>query len=199
MASSTTPIAGSLSREGSTAWPLLTEAILLVLAICALLPRFALLAAQETGRDGRFAEATITVRELPDPVLPKLCATFGSSAETLVRDRLCGQTDAIPGRRASIAFRLHLPTQASARDRHFSRHYAMRRRAADLRQQLREGQDDVLSASDAIAATEGEIQPFIKRYSIDAADEEGPLPLSCVNERVEAALAEPPARPGSDP
>ena len=201
MASSTTPIAGSLSREGSTAWSLLTEAVLLVLAIGALLPRFALLAAQETGRDGRFAEATITVRELPDPVLPKLCATFGSSAETLVRERLCGQTDAsplsggidrIPPALASASARARQAFVAPLQD--------VQARLAGLRQQLYEGQDNVLVLGDAIASTEAEIRPFIKRYSIDAAngEGEGPLPLSCAYHRVEAAVAEASARPGAD-
>src|ERR1700676_5168320 len=79
LALSTTPIAGSLSRVGSTAWPLRSEGILRLVAIGALLRRFALLAAQETGRQRRFAEATVTVRSLPDPALPKLCANLGSS------------------------------------------------------------------------------------------------------------------------
>jgi hypothetical protein len=54
---------------------LLIEGILVLVAIGALLPRFAVLAAQETGRQGRFADAIVTVRGLPDPVLPKLCAS----------------------------------------------------------------------------------------------------------------------------
>ena len=96
MALSTTPIAGSLSRTGSAAWPLLFEGILVLVAIGALLPRFEALAVQETGRQGRFAEAIVIVRGLPDPVLPKLCASLGSSADVMVRDRLCGRTGAIP-------------------------------------------------------------------------------------------------------
>jgi hypothetical protein len=43
-------------------------------AIGALLPRFALLAAQETGRDGRFAEAVITVRDLPGATMEAGCS-----------------------------------------------------------------------------------------------------------------------------
>jgi len=96
LALSTTPIAGSLSRAGSAAWPLLFEGILVLVAIGALLPRFEALAVQETGRQGRFAEGIVTVRGLPDPVLPKLCASLGSSADAIVGDRLCGRTGAIP-------------------------------------------------------------------------------------------------------
>ncbi len=92
LALSTTPIAGSLSRGVSIAWTPLTEAILVVLVIVALVPRFAALGIQENGRDGRFAEAIISVRGLPDPVLPSLCASHGALAEAVVRARLCGST-----------------------------------------------------------------------------------------------------------
>jgi cell division protein FtsW (lipid II flippase) len=198
LAYSTTPVAGSLSREVSTAWSMLTEAVLLVVVIGALLPRFALLAVQEAGRDGRFAEAIITVRGLPDPVLPTLCASLGSYAEPIVRERLCGQTDAI--RRSDGIDRIP-PALASASVHATKAFLAPLREAqarlADLRRQLREGQDNVLVLDDAIASTEAEIQPFIKRYSIATADGDGPLPLSCAYAHVEAALAEAAARPGT--
>jgi cell division protein FtsW (lipid II flippase) len=198
LAFSTTPIAGSLSREGSTALPFLAEAVLLIVAIGALLPRFALLAAQETGRDGRFAEAIITVRGLPAPVLPNLCASLGSYAEAIVRERLCGQTDAIP-RSEGIERMPFALASASARARQafIAPLQDAQARLADLRQQLREGQDDVLVLADAIESAEAEIHPFIKRYGIDTANGEGPLPLICAYERVEAALAEGPVRPGT--
>ena len=198
LALSITPIAGSLSREGGNAWPLLAEAVLLIVAIAALLPRFALLAAQETGRDGRFAEAVITVRGLPDPVLPKLCASLGSDAEAVVRDRLCGRTDAI--RRSDGIDRIPPAlTSASvlARQAFLAPLQDAQARLADLRRQLREGQDDVLVLGDAIESIEAEIQPFIKRYWIDTANGEGPFPLSCAYEGVEVALAEDAARPGA--
>ena len=197
MSSSTTPIAGSLLREGSSALPLLAEVVLLIVAIGALLPRFALLAAQETGRDGRFAEDVIAVRGLPDPVLPKLCASLGSYAEASVRDHLCGKTDASP---RSESFDRIPPALASASVQATKAFLAplqdAQTRLADLRRQLREGQDNVLALDDAIESTESEIQPFIKRYSIASASGEGPLPLSCAYERVEAALSGSPARPG---
>jgi cell division protein FtsW (lipid II flippase) len=199
--SGTTPIAGTLLREGSGAWSWLTEAVLLVVAIGALLPRFSLLAAHETGRDGRFAEDVITVRGLPDPVLPKLCAGLGADAEAMVRDHLCGQTDAT-GRSGSVD-RIP-PALANASVQATKAFLAplqeAQTRLADLRRQLREGQDNLLVLDDAIESTEAEIQPFIKRYSIARANEEGPLPLSCAYERVEAALAEAraPAGTGSE-
>ena len=154
---------------------MLTEAVLLIVAIGALLPRFALLAAQETGRDGRFAEAIITVRGLPDPVLPKLCATFGSYAEPIVRDRLCGQTDATPPSHGIDRIPPALTSaSALARQAFLAPLQDAQARLADFRQQLREGQDNVLVLGDAIESTEAEIQPFIKRYWIDAANGEGP-------------------------
>jgi hypothetical protein len=198
LAESITPIAGSLSREGSSAWPFLAEGVLLIVAIGALLPRFALLAAQDTGREGRFAEAIIAVRGLPDAVLPKLCASVGAYAEDVVRDRLCRQTDASPPRDGID----HIPpalTSAGiqARQAFLAPLQDAQSRLADLRQQLREGQDDMLVVGDAIESIEAEIQPFIKRYWIDTANGEGPLPLSCAYEGVAAALAEAPARPGA--
>ena len=196
---STTPIAGSLSPEGSTAWPLLAEAILLLVAIGALLPRFALLAAQATGRDGRFAEAIIAVRGLPDPVLPQLCASVGSYAEPIVRDRLCGQAEATPQGHGIDRIPPGLTRAGGlARQAFLAPLQDAQARLADLRRQLREGQDDVLVLGDAIESTEAEIQPFIKRYWIDTGNGEGPLPLSCAYEGVDAAFAEGPARPGAN-
>jgi cell division protein FtsW (lipid II flippase) len=198
LAYSTTPIAGSLPREGGTAWPLLTEAVLLIVAVGALLPQFALLAAQQAGRDGRFAEAIITVRSLPDPVLPELCASIASYAEAIVRDRLCGLTDAV---RRGVSIDRIPPALTSAnvqaRQAFLAPLQEAQARLADLRRQLREGENNVLVLGNAIESTEAEIQPFINRYRIDAENETGPLPLSCAYERVEAALTEAPARPGT--
>src|SRR4051812_34514716 len=85
----TTPLAGRFQREGSIAWPMLVEASLVVGAIAILFPWFGALAMQETGRDGRFANSGLTVGSLPNPILPKLCASFAADADPLLRDTLC--------------------------------------------------------------------------------------------------------------
>jgi cell division protein FtsW (lipid II flippase) len=195
LALSTTPIAGSLSRVESTAWPLLIEGILVLVAIGALLPRFAVLAAQETGRQGRFAEAIVTVSGLPDPVLPKLCASLGSSAEAIVRDRLCGRARAIPEDERIERVPLALASEiARAKDAFLVPLKDAQAWLADARQQQRQGESPVLDGG--IESAAAEIQTFIKRYSIDSARGEGPRQLTCAFNRVERALVQAAAAPG---
>jgi len=195
LALSTTPIAGSLSRVESTAWPLLIEGILVLVAIGALLPRFAVLAAQETGRQGRFAEAIVTVSGLPDPVLPKLCASLGSSAEAIVHDRLCGRARAIPEDERIERVPLALASEiARAKDAFLVPLKDAQAWLADARQQQRQGESPVLDGG--IESAAAEIQTFIKRYSIDSARGEGPRQLTCAFNRVERALVQAAAAPG---
>ena len=86
---------------------------------------------------------------------------------------------------------------ASWRDRRFSRRCRTRRRASPtFGGNCAKVKTTCSSLGDAIESTEAEIQPFIKRYWIDTADGEGPLPLSCAYEGVEAALAEAVRPPG---
>ncbi|HEX4524717.1 MAG TPA: FtsW/RodA/SpoVE family cell cycle protein [Casimicrobiaceae bacterium] len=77
--SGTTPIAGAFDEASSTVRTVLIEALLVVIAIASLLPCFAVLAAHESGRDGRFAEAIVGVSHLPDPVLPSIAHAAATS------------------------------------------------------------------------------------------------------------------------
>ena len=194
MALSTTPFAGSVTRERSIAWPSLTEAALVVAAIGALLPLFAVLAEQETGRDRRFAEAVVAIGDLPDPVLPGLCATHGSLAEPLVRDRLCGRTaGSLEGASTDRLPPLLARANARARQAFLAPLREAQTRLADLRAQQRDGRGDLLELGDAMTSAETEVQPFLKRYWLDYPGVEGPLPLVCAYGRVEGALARPTA------
>ena len=60
---------------------------------------------------------------------------------------------------------------------------------AELRLQQREGLGDLLVLSNAIEATEAELQPFVNRYVLDGPERTGPMPLECAFEKVEASLA----------
>jgi len=51
---------------------MLIEALLVAGAIAVLLPWFAVLATQDSGRDGRFADAAISMHGSPEPVLPRV-------------------------------------------------------------------------------------------------------------------------------
>ncbi len=190
MALSTTPIAGSLSRGTSIAWTPLTEAILVVMVIVALVPRFAPLAIQENGRDGRFADAIVSVRSLPDPVLPALCATHGALAEPAVRTRLCGSIRATPRERADRMPGIVASANARAQQAFLTPLQDAQARVGALKQQVRDGEGDVLALGDAAQAIDADIQPFIKRFSIDTVNGDGALPLSCAYARVEAAITE---------
>jgi len=192
LALSTTPFAGSLARERSTAWPPLIEASLVVAAIGVLLPFFTTLAEQDTGRDRRFAEPLLAVGGLPEPVLPELCAAYGAMAEPVVRERLCGR--GAGGAASDSIDRLPLPVvraDARARQAFLSPLRDARARLDDLRQRQRQGLGDLLALGDAIESAETELQPFVERYRLDYPGVEGPLPLACAYERVEAALTRP--------
>src|SRR5258708_7035366 len=80
----------------ATRWPSLIESVLSAAAIAALFPLFGLLAANDTGRARRFADAAVAIGGLADRVLPAVCASEGARAEPLVRDRLCPRLELRP-------------------------------------------------------------------------------------------------------
>ena len=166
----------------------------MVAAIGALLPLFAALAEQETGRDRRFAEPVVAIGDLPDPVLPGLCATHGELAEAVLRDRLCGRAAANSSRASTDRLPPVLArANAQARQAFLAPLRDAQARLAELQARQREGRDDLLELGDAMASAETEVQPFLKRYWLDAPGVDGPLPLVCAYARVEGALAHPTA------
>jgi len=179
----------SLPRGNVAAWPLVAETALVVVAVALLLPWFSRVAGDDAGRDRRFAEAIVTVRGLPDPVLPALCASYGASAEPLVRERLCRRIEP-----AATADTSRMPasladTRRRVRTAFLAPRSETQARLADLRLQQREGLGDLLVLSNAIEATEAELQPFVNRYVLDGPEGTGPAPLECAFEKVEASLA----------
>jgi len=182
------PVA-SLAGGGRIAWPHVVEATLVLLALALILPWFERIAADDAGRDRRFAEAVITVRGLPGPTLLSVCQAYGGFAEPLVRERLCRHT----GFAASADF-ARLPAALSDARRRIRTSFLAplnetQGRLAELRLQQREGLGDLLVLSNAIEATEAELKPFIGRYVLDGPDGTGPTPLECAFDKVEAALA----------
>ena len=181
----------SLSRGGLIAWPLVVEAALAIGVVAALLPWFDRVTTDDAGRDRRFADVIVAVRGLPNSVLPLLCASHGGLAEPFVRERLCRRVDFASG---GDVERMPLPL-ADARARTRNAFLAPLRetqtRLAELRLQQREGLGDLLVLSDAIEASDAELQPFVQRYALDGPEGAGPLPLDCAFEIVEGSLARP--------
>ncbi|TMH62536.1 MAG: hypothetical protein E6H55_08005 [Betaproteobacteria bacterium] len=174
----------------ATKWPSLIESLLAVGAIIALLPLFERLAADDTGRDRRFADATVAIAGLPDPVLPAVCASHGARAEPLVRDRLCRRSELRPAGASAEALPFALVAAFAQTGRAFQRPLAdAEERRAELRLQQREGLGDLLALGNAIESIDAEIQPYIERYSLGGADAAAPLPLACAFDTVKAALA----------
>jgi len=171
------------------AWPDVVEVALVIAAVAILFPWFERVATEDAGRDRRFAEGAITVRGLPAPALPSLCSAYGGFAEPFVRERLCRHSHF-----AASADLTKLPaTLADTRRRVRTAFLAPLKetetRLADLRLQQREGLGDLLVLSNAIEATEAELQPFVTRYVLDGPDGTGPTPLECAFEKTEGALA----------
>lgn len=185
----------AIASAGWAAWPLIVEAVLVAVAIGALLPWFDRIATDDAGRDRRFEDASIAVRGLPDPVLPSLCAAYGSLAEAAVRERLCprgsvgsgaADLDRMPAALADARVRIRDAFLAPLRD--------AQTRLADLRLQQREGLGDLLALSNAVEATSAELQPFVDRYMLDGPEGAGPMPLYCAFDEVAGSLAPSPSR-----
>ena len=191
LASVSTPLVTGFPRESSLRWPLLLEAGLVVAAVCALFPGFAILATNDTGRDGRFAEQGLAVRGLPDPVLPELCATYASLAESVVRERLCGRVT-----RYSPAERVeHMPRSLESASVRATQAFlvplqAAAARRAELRQQQQDGRDELLTLGDAIDVAEADVPPFLERYAMSSDSVDGPRPLGCAFDLVQRLLGD---------
>jgi cell division protein FtsW (lipid II flippase) len=196
LASISTPLVSAFPRETSLRWPLLFEAALVAAAVVVVFPWFAVLATNDTGRDGRFAEHGLAVRGLPDHVLPGLCATYASLAESVVGDRLCPRSE-----RSSASERIdQIPrglANANARTTQaflLPLQEALARRT-ELRQQQQEGQGDLLTLGDSIDAAAADVAPFLERYAMSGDAAEGPGPLGCAFESVRSALNDAAAEP----
>src|SRR5438477_13101725 len=173
----------------ATKWPSLIESLLAVGAIIALLPLFERLAADDTGRDRRFADATVAIAGLPDPVLPAMCASHGARAEPLVRDRLCQRSELRPAGASAEALPFALVAAFAQTGRAFQRPLAdAEERRTELRLQQREGLGDLLALGDAIESIDADIQPYVERYALSP-NAAGPLPLACSFTMISAALA----------
>jgi cell division protein FtsW (lipid II flippase) len=185
IASATAP---PLSRRTSVAWPRWVEAALVAAAIGALLPFFDRFAADDLGRDRRFADAAIAVQGLPDPLLPTLCVSYAGAAEPVIRERLCHGNDFHAA--ASIDRMPATLAQAHTRTRNafLVPQKEAQTRLAELRLQQREGLGDLLALGNAVDDAESEIEPFIKRYRLDGPDGVGPEPLACAFDIVDGAL-----------
>ena len=176
------------------------EAVLVVVAVAALLPWFDRVAADDAGRDRRFAEGIVEVRGLPNPVLPLLCASHGGLAEPLVRERLCRRTDSAAAAADLDRMPCRWPMRARAPATRFSRRSRTRKRAArSFACSSAKAWATCSSSSNAIEATDAELQPFVNRYALDGPDGAGPMPLECAFEIVERSLARADTRATSAP
>ena len=172
----------------ATKWPSLIESALAVLAIAALLPQFENLAANDAGRDRRFAETAIAIGGLPERTLPGLCASHGAGAEPVLRDRLCRRSESLRAS-ASPVLPPALVEAYAQTERAFQRPLVdAERRRAELRLQQREGLGDLLVLGDAIESINAETQPYIERYALGGRVM-APLPLTCAFEMVKSAVA----------
>ena len=193
MALSTTPVAGTLSREASRAGPLLIEFALIIAVIAAMLPWFGALRQQQTGNDGRFADAAVVVHGLPASVLPDLCAAYAAQASDAVREHLCGRTasaqrnmplERVPQTLRNAALRTVQAFVSPLRN--------AQARLADLRQ--REGGGDRSMIGDEVVRVSAEIQTFIDRYALGPGDGDGPRPLACSLAQLQSLFADSGAR-----
>ena len=199
MASISTPLVTAVPRETSLRWPWLLEAGLVVAAIGAVFPGFAILAANDTGRGGRFAEQGMAVRGLPGPVLPELCATYGALAENVVRDRLCGRAArSSPSGQVERMPRSLVSANVQATQAFLAPLQAAAARRAELRQQQQEGLGDLLTLGDAIDVADADVQLFLERYAMSGDAVDGPRPLGCAFDSVQQMLSDVVAQPASE-
>jgi cell division protein FtsW (lipid II flippase) len=176
-------------------WPSLIETLLAIAAIAVLLPSFDRLAANDSGREARFADAAISVAGLPQRVLPGLCASHGAFAEPMVRDRLCRRSDLGSDASRIDAMPVALVNALAEVSHAFRRPLVdAETQRSDLRLQQREGLGDLLALGNAIQAIDSEIQPYIERYALFDRNDAVPLPIACAFDGVKSALAHPSER-----
>ncbi len=188
IAASTGAPPATASRARLPSW---IETALALAAIAALFPLFGRLAADDTGRDGRFADSAVAVGGLPDRVLPALCASYGAAAEPLVRERICRRVEARSDAAPVAALPMPLVDAFAATGRAFQRPLVeAARRRSELRLQQREGLGDLRELGDAIAAIDEDLEPYVAHYALGN-DSGAPLPLACAFEAARAAFARP--------
>jgi cell division protein FtsW (lipid II flippase) len=180
---------GVRPTSGATRWPALIETVLALAAVAVLIPSFDHLAADDSGRDRRFADVALAVGGLPEKILPLLCKSHGALAEPLVRERLCRGSE-----RSGVAQADAMPPVVA--DAYAQTVRAFRRpladaeaRRAELRLQQREGLGDLLELDSAIEAIDAELQPYIDRYALTGRDGAAPQSLLCAFQSVKSAVA----------
>ncbi|HEX4884658.1 MAG TPA: hypothetical protein VFX05_11005, partial [Casimicrobiaceae bacterium] len=146
-------------------WPAVLETALAVIAIAALLPWFAQLAAVE-GRQGRFEPAAVLPLALPTGVLAAQCAADGGRADAALRARLCPRP--WPWFPRPQPVRLDIAHAAAVR--------AFEQPAAQARQRLAALRESMPDPATVAALDEG-VRSFVARYALDG--QRGPAPLAC--------------------
>jgi cell division protein FtsW (lipid II flippase) len=141
----------------------------------------------------------MAVRGVPDPVLPALCATYGSLAETVVHDRLCVRT-ALSSASGPV---LRMPRSVESANTQATQAFvaplqAAAARKAELRLQQQEGLGDVLALGDAIDVADADVRLFLERYAMGGDALDGPRPLVCAYDSVQQVLSDVVARPESE-
>ena len=173
-------------------WPALIEVLAVLAAIAALLPAFDRVAEVGAGRDGRFADAGLRVDGLPAAVLPGICAAYAGLAQAPLAERLCASADSGAAAPTNAEFPQALTRAAARAASAFAAPMdAAQARLDALRQQQRDADGDVRAMADAMAAVEGQIQPFIEHYRLAGTGSPGPLPLACALAWAQAVWAEP--------
>jgi cell division protein FtsW (lipid II flippase) len=180
------------------AWPSLAETCLAVAAIVAIVPWFARFGVDGFARDGRFADAAITVQTLPSPILGTLCATHARFAEPVVRERLCSRVgapqQAVAGESLPIVL---VDTWRAIASTFQTTMRGAEARLNELGEQQRDGARELPVSAAAIESLEADVRAFVKRYDLRPTSMSGPRPLACAFDRV-AAAARAPARPGEE-
>ena len=174
----------------ATRGPAFVESVLALAAVAALFPLFLRLAADDYGRDRRFADAAIIVGGLPDAVVPGLCTSYGAFAEPTVRDRLCRRSELRTSRAPPDAMPAPVAEAYAQAARSFRHPLAVAEtRRAELRLQQREGLGDLLALGNAIEAIDADLRPYRARFMLGTGEGTGPQPLACAFELVRASLA----------
>ena len=170
--------------------PSLVEFLWVAAAIVVLWPLFDRVAGLGPGRDQRFLDSGIFVSGLPEPALPELCDDYAGRAEASLREALCGTRWHASRAQSPTA----VPAALALKVERSARAFVVPLRAAEarvdaLRARAQEGGGELRDDTDAIAAVEAEIVPFVERYRLSPGDATGPLPLRCTARWVEAAFA----------
>ena len=171
---------------------------LVVAALCAVFPGFAILAANDTGRGGRFAEQGMAVRGFRILVAGVVRNVRRTGRDRGARPFVRAHRAVMPSAQVERMPRSLVSANVQATQAFLAPLQSAAARRAELRQQQQDGLGDLRALGDAIDVADAEVPLFLERYAMSGDAVDGPRPLGCAFDSVQQLLSDVVAQPASE-